>query len=319
MINATIATAAAPINAEVMGAANTLPTNVFRMKTDVAAKTSTGGSSLPAGVNKALVAAQALASSYGKLRVEVLDRSDRALWNLLQEVYAYADSVENSVLKKETRSELIRQIRQRGGAGVSPNGSIAAIAVRYIFADQSRQTCSNYGIAMDKARALGVTTDTFAAFLEQYGGISKVVEHVFDHEAEDVAAAADVAKLQHEERTTRVQLVGRLYTAMIPASALSFDFAGEVTSWVPKKPEKKTKSADKEEKADPKYEQGQFVHFVTVRDPDTGKYHVIQGNIFDRAYEDQILGTLADRIGATTDQLAQAVTGLERQIGFDVE
>ena len=39
MINATIAIAAAPINAQVSGAANTLPTNVFRMKTEVAETT----------------------------------------------------------------------------------------------------------------------------------------------------------------------------------------------------------------------------------------------------------------------------------------
>ena len=58
--------------------------------------------------------------------------------------------------------------------------------------------------------------------------------------------------------------------------------------------------------------------FVTVRDPETGKYRVLQGNVFDRAFEAQLLGTIADRMDAKTDELAQVVAGLEQQIGFKV-
>lgn len=318
-MTADVATAVAPINSQASGMVNNPLANVFRPKTsDVGTATSTVPT-LTAGVAKALAAAQVLVESYSKLKVDVLDRSDRALWIHLQEVYAYADSVERSVLKQETRSELIRQIRQRGGAGVSTAASTAAIVVRFIFADQSRQTCSNYGIAMEKGRALGVTTEAFAAFLEQYGGVSKVVEHIFDHESEENDASAAAAKVQREEKANKTALVGRLCTAMAHASTAELEYSGEVSSWVPEKPKKSEKAANKEEKADPKYEQGNFVVFLTVKDQQSGKYRVVQGNVFNRVFEEQLLGTIAEQMGAGTEELTSAVMGLEQSIGFNVQ
>jgi hypothetical protein len=43
-------------------------------------------------------------------------------------------------------------------------------------------------IALEKAAALGVATNEFADFLAEHGGVSKVVEKVFDHEADDLAS-----------------------------------------------------------------------------------------------------------------------------------
>jgi hypothetical protein len=85
------------------------------------------------------------------------------------------------------------------------------------------------------------------------------------------------------------------------------------------KPKKAAKADGKEDKVDPKYQQGDFVLFVTVRDPETGKYRVVQGNVFDRAFEVQLLGTIADRMDASTDELAREVVGMEQQVGFKSE
>jgi len=319
-MTADVATSVAPINSQASGMVNNPLANVFRPKTNIVGAPAASTPTLTTGVAKALVAAQVLVENYGKLKVDVFNRSDSALWLLLQDVYAYADSVESSVLKQETRAELIRQIRQRGDAGVSSAASTAAIVVRFIFADQSRQTCSNYGIAMEKGRALGVTTDTFAAFLEQYGGVSKVVEHIFDHESEEDDASAAAAKVQRDEKANKTALVGRLCTAMAHASTAELEYSGEVSSWVPEKPKKKSeKAANKEEKADPKYEKGNFVVFLTVKDEASGKYRVVQGNVFNRVFEDQLLGTMAEQMGAGTDELSSAVIGLEQSIGFNVQ
>ena len=243
-----------------------------------------------------------------------MDRSDRALWNHLGQVYAYVDSIERSPLKRETRTELIRQIRLRGGLGVSSIASTAAVVVRYVFAEQSRQTCSNYAIAMEKAAALGVTADTFAGFLEEYKGVSKVVEHRFDHEAADALISAATAKQLAEQKQARTGLVGRLCAALAHVSTTEIEYRDELNVWVPEKPEKKTKSADKEEKVDPKFEQGNFVVFLTVKNPQTGKYRVVQGNVFNRTFEEQLLGTIAHHMEADDSELAQTVVGLEQAI-----
>ena len=317
MTNATTL-AAAPINsqaASVNAPVNNPLASVFRPK---AAANSAKLAPVPTtGVAKAIAEANNLVASYSTLKIDLLDRSDRALWELLQQVYAFAAAVEGSPLKRETRTELINQIRQRGGPNTSASATTAAIVVRYIFADVSRQTWSNYSIAMEKAAALRVTTDSFAGFLEQHGGVSKVVEAVFDHEQQAIDASTETAKEIRAQQQSRVDLMGRLYNAIANASRDEIDYSGELINWVPEKPEKKTKSADKEEKADPKYEQGEFVLFVTVRDPDTGKYRVVQGNVFDRAFERQLMGSIAERMDAKTEELAQVVVGLEQQIGFD--
>jgi hypothetical protein len=288
--------------------------NVFRIKPAASAVEKAVSTTTSPGLQQAISIADSLVQSYAKLRVDVLDRSDRALWNHLGEVYAYADSIESSPLKRETRNELIRQIRLRGSAGVSTTATTAAVVVRYIFADQSRQSCSNYAIAMEKAAALGVTTDTFAGFLEQYGGVSKVVEHLFDHEADDVAISAATAKQLAEQKQARTGLVGRLCAALAHVSTTEIEYRDELNVWVPEKPEKKTKSADKEEKVDPKFEQGNFVVFLTVKNPQTGKYRVVQGNVFNRAFEEQLLGTIAHHMEADDSELAQTVVGLEQAI-----
>ena len=55
---------------------------------------------------------------------------------------------------------------------------------------------------------------------------------------------------------------------------------------------------------------------MTVRDTQTGNYRVVQGNVFDRVYEEELLGAIAERTGAGTAELEEAVVGLEQSIGF---
>lgn len=315
---AAVPTQSLPINAPTSAPPMAL-TNLFRPKAAQAAETAMT-KPVPAGVAGAVDVANSLLASYAQLKVEVLDRSDRALWALLGEVYAYVAAVDGSPLKRETRAELIRQISQRTGSSVSTAATTAAIVVRYIFADQSRQTWSNYTIAMEKAAALGVTTDSFAGFLEQYGGVTKVVENVFDHQADDQANAEATARAIREDKQNRVGLVGRLCTALAHASTVELAYPDPLHVWVPEKPNKDAKSKGKttsnDDKSDPKYEPGNFVVFLSVRDASSGKYRVVQGNVFDRVFEDQMLATIAQRMGAPTDELAQAVVGLEQAVGF---
>jgi len=165
-----------------------------------------------------------------------------------------------------------------------------------------------------------VTTDSFAGFLEQYGGVTKVVEHVFDHQADDQANAEATARAVREDKQNRVGLVGRLCTALAHASTVELAYSDPLHVWVPEQPNKDKKSKGKttgnDDKSDPKYEPGKFVVFLSVRDASSGKYRVVQGNVFDRVFEDHMLATIAQRMEAPTDELAQAVVGLEQAVGF---
>jgi hypothetical protein len=290
--------------------------HVFRPKA-VATKAETKPTAvLPKNVQALVDAAEALVAGYTKLKVEVLDRSDRALWEMLEKAYAFAAQIDgNAITKRDVRTELIKKIQLRDKQTMASNSSTEAVVVRYVFADQSRQSRNNYTIAMEKARALSIPVDGFADFLTENGGVGKVVEKNFGYEDEDAATAKVLTDALKAEKTNRTQLVGRLYSLMAHKVDSQISYSGEVSNWVPEKPKSKAKT-DGTEKVDPKFEQGSFVFFVTVKNGETGKFHVVQGNVFDKAYEQQLLASIAERMEATTDELSTAVQGLEQSIGF---
>jgi hypothetical protein len=296
------------------GAGNTF--HVFRPKTAAAKAAQAKPVVITSkSVKAALEAADALLADYTKLKVEVLDRSDRALWEMLEKTYGFSSQIDSSTTKREARTELIKKIQQRDQQTMASNSSTEAVVVRYVFADQSRQSRNNYTVAMEKARSLGIAVDKFADFLSEHGGVGKVVEKVFDYEEDEQAVAQELADSIKAEKTARTKLVGRLYSAMAHSVDSPISYLGLVSNWVPEKPESKAKT-DGTEKVDPKFETGNFVFFVTVKNPETGKFHVVQGNVFDQAYEQQLLASIAERMDATTDELSAEVQGLERSIGF---
>ena len=290
--------------------------NVFRPKFGQA-KASTSQTALPPSVDRAVGTADQLAQAYQKLRVDVLDRTDRAIWEMLQQNYGLVEQVDSSAQKRETRNELIRKIQIRDSQGVASNATTEAVIVRYVFVGQSRQTRNNYTIAMEKARALDIPVSGFADFLAKNGGVGGVVETVFDHEAEEQATAKEMADAKAAEKGTRTQLITRLYAAMAHKAESELAYAGEVTDWVPQDPKADTPKSKIGAEPDPRYEKGNFVFFVTVRNSETGRYHVVQGNVFDQVYEQQLLASIADRMAVTIPELSAAVQGLEQSIGFD--
>jgi transketolase len=125
-----------------------------------------------------------------------------------------------------------------------------------------------------------------------------------------------MADAKAAEKGTRTQLITRLYAAMAHKAESELAYAGEVTNWVVKDPKADTPKSKVEAKPDPRYEKGNFVFFVTVHNPETGNYHVVQGNQFDQAYEQQLLASIADRMAVDTTELSHAVQGLEKSLGF---
>ena len=289
--------------------------NVFRPKFGQA-KASTSQTALPPSVDRAVGTADQLAQAYQKLRVDVLDRTDRAIWEMLQQNYGFVQQVDSSPQKRETRNELIRKIQIRDSQGVASNATTEAVIVRYVFEGLSRQTRNNYTIAMEKARALDIPVTEFADFLAKNGGVGGVVETVFDHEAEEQATAKQMADAKAIDKSTRTQWVTRLYSALAHKAESELAYSGEVTNWVAKDPKADTPKSKAEAKPDPRYEKGNFVFFVTVRNPETGRYHVVQGNVFDQSYEQQLLASIAERMDVTIPELSAAVQGLEHSIGF---
>lgn len=287
---------------------------VMRPKLTTANDAKVAAKPMSTGVKNMVNQANVLVQQFDELKSTVLDRSDRALWNYMEFVYGYKVSIDQHPDKQAIKAALLNEIHQRDGAPMSSALSLEAVVARYIFGDQSRQTRSNYTVVMEKATALGIASNKFADFLAQYGGVSKVVEHVFDNEADTAVIAKQVADQNKSSQANRTLLVQRYFSASAHNATAELTYTSEVVNWVQPKLEKKGKASDK---ADPKHEKGQFVFFVTVQDIDTGKYRVVQGNIFDKAYEQKLLGDIASRLATETNELEQAVQSLEQAIGFD--
>jgi len=128
-----------------------------------------------------------------------------------------------------------------------------------------------------------------------------------------MASAKDLSEAAKNEKKSRTELVTRLLAAMAHTADSLLNYKGEVSNWVPDKPKSTSKIKEKHE---PKFEKGNFVFFVTVHNPETGNYHVVQGNQFDQAYEQQLLASIADRMAVDTTELSHAVQGLEKSLGF---
>lgn len=305
---------ASPATLSKQTAVNNAINVVMRPKLTTANDAKVAAKVMSTGVKKKVNEANVLVQQFDELKSTVLDRSDRALWDYMEFVYRYKVSIDQHPDKQTIKTALLHEIHLRDGAPISSAFSLEAVVVRFIFRDQSRQTRSNYTVVLEKATALGIAADKFADFLAEYGGVSKVVEHVFDDEAKTAEIAKQFAEQNKASQTTRTGLVQRYFSASAHNATAELAYAGEVVNWVKPKPEKKGKAS---EKADPKYEVGQFVFFVTVQDMDTGKYRVVQGNIFDKAYEQKLLGDIASRLETETVELEEAVQSLEQAIGFD--
>ena len=302
----------------VMGATRALPdlSKLFQKKATVANNNSSPSFSLPPSVERAVGVAEQLVQAYQKLRIEVLDRTDRALWEMLEQVYSFVRQVESSPQKRDTRNELVRKIQIRDAQKIASNASIEAVAVRYIFVDQSRQTRNNYTIALEKARALEIPVNGFADFLAKHGGVGRVVETVFGFEEDQQATAKQVADAKAAEKSTRLQLVSRLYSAMAHFTTSELSYSGDVIDCVPINPKSDGNQALGENKPSPKYQKGNFVFFVGVANPETKGYRIVQGSVFDQIAEQNVLSLIADRIGLSVPELNTTVHEYEQCIGF---
>jgi hypothetical protein len=94
-----------------------------------------------------------------------------------------------------------------------------------------------------------------------------------------------------------------------------FHFEGEVTQWV-STPEASGTADMVKVSTNPKEKPGKFVFFVSVYDPESQQYRIVQGNQFDEAYENQLLLSIAGRLDVSVTELESTVIGMEKSIGF---
>jgi hypothetical protein len=261
-----------------------------------------------------------LAEQYEQYKVSFGDRSDAALWQVLQNVYVFVLSIDadkgNGKLKKE---ELVKQLKARGYKKANVNNSTALLLVKYVFADQAKQTHSNYANAMSRAQGLGIASDEFAAFLKKNGGIMKMLETYFEVNEQGEVNAVVTAPANKAAEAAKVDAQERLQAFRRALIAMSGEMANEVacndvTDWVPadeRKAEVKEKDPD-----NAKYKRGSFVFFVAVEGDEPGNYKLVQGFSAARDLEDKLIAQMLPNVKATVDELRAVAQHCEQAQGL---
>jgi hypothetical protein len=257
-------------------------------------------------VSDALRQVDQLATHYKQLKTEILDRSDSALWSFLGGVYDYVLRINKSVQKQQIKKDLLTVIKMRDHISLSSALPTEAIVIRYVFSDMARQSRNNYVVLMQKALALDIKQGELLNFLVQYGGVSSVVDKIFD--SIEMSSAGEKEQRQ-TQRTDSINLMRRLFVLMSQTEGVTPVNTEQVTDWIPSARELSTvKAADK---TAAKYQPGDFVFFVAMPDTTQGQYKLIQGFSATRDFEDPFLLQIATRLGASNEQLQNLVAEFE--------
>lgn len=243
-----------------------------------------------------------LCEEYATFKRDFGDRTDAALWQLMQNVYTFVCELDKNANVKKVKAALVKQLKAKGFVKASASNSTAALVVKYIFADQAKQTINNYANVLVKASVLKVPCNKLAAFLKQHGGIVNVLEKYFDEDGNVTA----VAQVSDEALQAKVDAQERLHVFKRSLNALRFEtnttiaFHG-VQDWVAedkRKEESKAKDAE-----NVKYKRGDFVFFVAVPGAKEGVYEVVEGFSAAKDMEDKLLMQMLKHYAATTEEL----------------
>jgi hypothetical protein len=271
---------------------------------------------LPDWAQQLIAEGDALVALYDQYKVEFFDRSDAALWNMLERIYQYTFSIEDGSANAPLRKQaFVKHLKTNGYPKASGNDSTASLVVKYVFRNQAKQTISNYAATLVKAAALKIPADKLAECLQQHGGYAKFLETYFDENGNAVAEAPVNTEAVERKNAaqTRIKNVRRLFNVMGQTSSKAVAAQEIVQDVVPideRKPEAQEKDPDNS-----KYKRSNFVFFVAVEGA-RGDYNLVQGFSVNRQVEDMLLTQFSGLIAADNDTLNAAVVEAELNLGI---
>jgi hypothetical protein len=232
----------------------------------------------------------------------VFDRSDRALWELLSNLFDYVLTIEDSAEPARAKKALRDEIDVREGENISTAVKTEVLVVRYLFADAARQTRNNYSNVMRKAKALGKTYGDLYAFLEEFNGVANVLEHDFSSGEESDAGSKVDPKA---ERAEKASLMRSLFTALSHTGTGTELTSSEVQDYnLGIEAEAALKDS---EKSKLKNQRGDFVFFVAVPSAGVDQYTVVHSFKTARDFEELALLEIAKGMKADLTTLRTTV------------
>jgi len=213
---------------------------------------------------------EALCKKYEKYYTDYIVRGNKALYELLSSIYAYALRIETSASKSKILKRMRDELEKLGVKTTSATHWLTTI-VRFIIRNVDRQTAFNYKRVLAVAMEDNIPANDLAGYIEQHGGVMKF---------KDIVGAAAQGSSKAGEAKERAQLMRDFLLAWSQWSKERLNYS-EFMGY------RQRQLDGKKVKDEAKHEPSTFRHFFGLQQPD-GQFLIVGAAEFSKEFEDVI-------------------------------
>ena len=264
---------------------------------------------MPETVEAMLQEGKDLTTAYESWKITFEAPSDKATYNLLDQVAGYIEKIEKMPEEDQSKvKEAMRnEINERVPSSVNASTLIETLVVKFVFKGMIRQTAYNYSKALELARKAGKKSGgAVGQFIDASGGIMKLIQD---------SSSAGKGKPSTGISQERIAKMRELYNLQGAATNAVVEYKGDVLDCYDTE---KAAKEQKKEKPNAQKLKGSLVFFVGVPTNEEFKYQLVQGNVFDQAFENSLISQMAIALQTVSDDdLVALVDGLKSEQGFE--
>jgi hypothetical protein len=247
-----------------------------------------------AAVEKVVEEGVELGKLHERYNDEYVVRGNKALYDVLASIYAYALRINESALKEKIIERLKKELKEQCGIKTTVNTHWLTTVVKFIVRTD-RQTASNYSRVLQVAFDEDLAASDLAAYIERRGGVAQIRE---------TEAAAQAAGKGSEIEKQRTLLVREFYEAMAHKAVASIE-AIEATRLARKAGGDASKEKDTETSS--------FCHCIAVYDEVAQTHNIVAAFDFGKTFEDVILKHISKFIKIDNDRLRMKVAEVKAE------
>ena len=231
-----------------------------------------------------------------KYEVEVVNRGNQALYELLGSIYGLALRIEESPEKDKIVEAIRKDLLENHEIKIQSKSTPISAMVRYVIRTE-KANVSRYTKVLDVARKENISVVDLPAYINRRGGLIKA------QELESITAAKTAGDKSSKERT---ELIREYFQLVGIASKNNFQFHGDViVHSEPKDPQKQQTAAS-----------SSFCVFVAHHV--TGdEYKMISANDLGKPWEDSLVKYLGKGMPSNLYLLERGIRNFKRTISMD--
>jgi len=247
-------------------------------------------SSVSAAVTDFVKETQELSKLGTQYEIEVVQRGNEQLYELLASVYSLALRIEQHAQAQAVLEAIRKDYTESTGAELSKKATAMSIITRYVIRTD-KSSATRYTQVLEVMKREDRAPQEIPAQIRSRGGLSAIQKS----QAETVAN-----KLSDSDRKARLKLMREYMTCMGIATKNGFSFEGSIQQF---------KAQDQTSN-----ESASFTVFITLWDEASGQYKVVQGCDLGKSKEDQLLKILVEDSNRTPAEIERVVRSLQKRM-----